>query len=193
MCGEKCLMCRYSTMQGGSPPRVRGKGTCLRQGALLPRITPACAGKRFNHLLNSMNVWDHPRVCGEKRLVPTRTISALGSPPRVRGKENVDTYKRRHSRITPACAGKRPPRLPVCPMTLDHPRVCGEKYVRCSCCTKTLGSPPRVRGKEQKGGGSMFVLGITPACAGKSGFEQPPFCKCWDHPRVCGEKTKKSP
>ena len=31
-----------------------------------PRITPACAGKRPDHLHNKGRRQDHPRMCGEK-------------------------------------------------------------------------------------------------------------------------------
>ena len=55
------------------------------------------------------------------------------------------------------------------------------------------GSPPRVRGKGKKAVLVVFVLGITPACAGKSTPAFNPFVSVKDHPRVCGEKTKKSP
>ena len=50
-----------------------------------------------------------------------------------------------------------------------------------------------MRGKDLKavsGGGST---GITPAYAGKSGRQQPDDACAGDHPRVCGEKTKKIP
>ena len=51
----------------GSPPRMRGKavGTCAWY--LLDGITPAYAGKRLNFGGFLKTIWDHPRVCGEKR------------------------------------------------------------------------------------------------------------------------------
>ena len=55
------------------------------------------------------------------------------------------------------------------------------------------GSPPRVRGKEIWNEYFRDENGITPACAGKS-YEKRLFLSgSWDHPRVCGEKTKKIP
>ena len=36
------------------------------------------------------------------------------------------------------------------------------------------------------------VSGITPAYAGKSVEEAKIEAKVWDHPRLCGEKVKKS-
>ena len=55
-----------------------------------------------------------------------------------------------------------------------------------------LRSPPRMRGKvwlHQKPG---RVPGITPACAGKSGFRKLTSAEAGDHPRVCGEKSAAS-
>ena len=54
--------------------------------------------------------------------------------------------------------------------------------------SKTMGSPPRMRGKAYKHFSSSNTTGITPAYAGKSC----PFLRRTsprrDHPRVCGEK-----
>ena len=33
-------------------------------------------------------------------------------------------------RITPACAGKSPTAIPMVKKAKDHPRVCGEKFLR---------------------------------------------------------------
>ena len=50
-----------------------------------------------------------------------------------------------------------------------------------------------MRGKEH----TVFALnhfeGITPAYAGKSARKTPESVIIQDHPRVCGEKTKKIP
>ena len=57
----------------------------------------------------------------------------------------------------------------------------------------TTGSPPRVRGKVSFADLTKTALGITPACAGKSHVRKPVPGLVQDHPRVCGEKTKKIP
>ena len=48
-----------------------------------------------------------------------------------------------------------------------------------------------MRGKELKSPKLRTKTGITPAYAGKSlaGLYDTPYV--WDHPRLCGEKTKK--
>ena len=66
LCGEKSKV-MYRTMPSeGSPPPMRGKDffTC---GELIPfGITPAYAGKSIYGKRYSGNIWDHPRLCGEK-------------------------------------------------------------------------------------------------------------------------------
>ena len=94
-------------------------------------------------------------------------------------------------RITPAHAGKRLAHpLPVTPPQ-DHPRPCGEKTAHRSLSVHDTGSPPPMRGKVRTLSFTSYVIGITPAHAGKS---PPHAVKCpypEDHPRPCGEKTIK--
>ena len=49
-------------------------------------ITPACAGKRAAICPGRAGAGDHPRVCGEKRVMFIQDCPNEGSPPRVRGK-----------------------------------------------------------------------------------------------------------
>ena len=136
---------------------------------------------------------DHPRVCGEKSVCIIELWQQAGSPPRVRGKENKDRCDFCRTRITPACAGKRSPLWPALLYWQDHPRVCGEKCLSRVPGLQVIGSPPRVRGKVTVSSGSVQVTRITPACAGKSSPMLDNVPPSQDHPRVCGEKTKKSP
>ena len=39
----------------------------------------------------------------------------------------------------------------------------------------------------------FFIVGITPAYAGKRMLRCCPADLCWDHPRVCGEKYRMKP
>ena len=167
--GKSRRRCSLSWKMEGSPPRVRGK--------------------EFTTASSTIVLWDHPRVCGEKAVLPMWTNTRLGSPPRVRGKAFSYSARSRAVGITPACAGKRPPDFPSRPPAGDHPRVCGEKAFNERRWDLVLGSPPRVRGKVGSGVDLGPHLGITPACAGKS----PPWTNDQvlrkDHPRVCGEKS----
>ena len=51
-----------------------------------------------------------------------------------------------------------------------------------------MGSPPTVRGKVAGNLEQGRVVGITPACAGKSWSRRAESRKKRDHPRMCGEK-----
>ena len=66
--------------------------------------------------------------------------------------------------------------------------MCGEKLTTFDSGKLIPGSPPRVRGKGHGTGFTDRCVGITPACAGKSGPKINPFGQKRDHPRVCGEK-----
>ena len=172
---------------------MRGKDAFQRKQLHEVGITPACAGKSLCNLYISVVPKDHPRVCGEKTPMRSEGVRGVGSPPRVRGKGRPGRLRVWLARITPACAGKSCQASPHSFAFMDHPRVCGEKRTRQAVWTQCGGSPPRVRGKVVKIVWSRLNLGITPACAGKRHLLALGQALCGDHPRVCGEKTKKIP
>ena len=51
----------------------------------------------------------------------------------------------------------------------DHPRLCGEKFISRMKKQLLSGSPPPMRGKAEMSENRGFIVGITPAYAGKSG------------------------
>ena len=69
-------------------------------------ITPAYAGKRQTGLTLMLWSGDHPRVCGEKKVMNLVLVRPLGSPPRVRGKVLHLFQRVGGEGITPAYAGK---------------------------------------------------------------------------------------
>ena len=95
--------------------------------------------------------------------------------------------------ITPAHAGKRHTVQGGMQMVEDHPRTCGEKRGAGDHGQGDQGSPPHMRGKGRDGTGYRLLQRITPAHAGKSKFTTALLLVCMDHPRTCGEKTKKIP
>ena len=110
VCGEKLLPGSAARPPQGSPPRMRGKAGGVVYLACKERITPAYAGKSKIVQALVHPVEDHPRVCGEKICEGLGRRGALGSPPRMRGKEYRALQRRRGSGITPAYAGKSPVR-----------------------------------------------------------------------------------
>ena len=168
---------------------MRGKAQRGKGAASPFRITPAYAGK--SRLLRPARrlARDHPRVCGEKVISFTSPRAARGSPPRMRGKVPfADLYKCHHG-ITPAYAGKSAVADRSEVIIGDHPRVCGEKFLHIGRVVLKVGSPPRMRGKEEERMAEYQIVGITPAYAGKSGWHRCHMGRTEDHPRVCGEKS----
>ncbi len=172
---------------------MRGKVISIFAKRKNTRITPACAGKSRLSTAKPFCIWDHPRVCGEKDSLTVDGKRHLGSPPRVRGKATIAVSRSVRVRITPACAGKSVIIISEGIIMKDHPRVCGEKCSNSEPNNCHLGSPPRVRGKATIAVSRSVRVRITPACAGKSPSDFLPIREIMDHPRVCGEKTKKSP
>ena len=172
---------------------MRGKDAFQRKQLHEVGITPACAGKSLCNLYISVVPKDHPRVCGEKTPMRSEGVRGVGSPPRVRGKGRPGRLRVWLARITPACAGKSCIACPHSFAFMDHPRVCGEKLGDVYGVLYLRGSPPRVRGKETDYTTYAAKRGITPACAGKSRWHPARPATGRDHPRVCGEKTKKIP
>ncbi len=111
-----------------------------------------------------------------------------GSPPRMRGKGRGPRLAFCHVGITPAYAGKRIAMVAMFLIVGDHPRVCGEKGACRPRRSGTMGSPPRMRGKDRSQPDGQLCAGITPAYAGKRRNLLKRRYARKDHPRVCGEK-----
>ena len=152
---------------------MRGKAFDPSLIILNKRITPAYAGKREFRRVQTLLHQDHPRLCGEKVIPPPELPPVPGSPPPMRGKVPHSFVHHLSTRITPAYAGKSLPK---------SWRNMTQK-----------GSPPPMRGKEYRRYLRRNERGITPAYAGKSPLFQNVRQCIEDHPRLCGEKTKKIP
>ena len=127
LCGEKVKILQFLLKVRGSPPPMRGKVLGLRTSGLLPRITPAYAGKSASDISAASFKRDHPRLCGEKPQQEDTRKNQRGSPPPMRGK--VFFFDPEHLRIgiTPAYAGKSDLMGGFKMAQEDHPRLCGEK------------------------------------------------------------------
>ena len=128
LCGEKQGDVACWKMDTGSPPPMRGKDFCSTDFPAIIRITPAYAGKSRAFIKQIQNVWDHPRLCGEKPLSTGHPALHTGSPPPMRGKVQLTMLALCAIRITPAYAGKRILVIMYKKRYKDHPRLCGEKF-----------------------------------------------------------------
>ena len=129
ICGEKESKLQEIEDISGSPPHMRGKVATGRQTVCRCGITPAYAGKSHFRCAGTVRVWDHPRICGEKRFLKLPHIRGLGSPPHMRGKGWYIHSVTRVTGITPAYAGKSTTVWHKNSWGWDHPRICGEKSV----------------------------------------------------------------
>ena len=108
----------------------------------------------------------------------------------MRGKAWVESPLHDADRITPAYAGKSGAKNVGNRPSKDHPRLCGEKLILLHRQKSPAGSPPPMRGKGRLRQRRQHHRRITPAYAGKSFHDFLQKCQKWDHPRLCGEKTK---
>ena len=167
---------------------MRGKAKSSSNSSNATRITPAHAGKSKSSYSTPSKNTDHPRTCGEKRSTGAKFLSAVGSPPHMRGKVMPIVAITLDIRITPAHAGKSDAEFSEADHERDHPRTCGEKYSKGPSVLPVLGSPPHMRGKVNQTADDMNSSRITPAHAGKSKLVSVRRRILPDHPRTCGEK-----
>ena len=188
-CGENLKVYQNTATTAGSPPQVRGKLDDIPAKQRERRITPAGAGKTALWISRSSRRKDHPRRCGENAVRTANLRHRRGSPPQVRGKLCRCLGTNPCKGITPAGAGKTYDNTVKTEPREDHPRRCGENLLYLNYENLQVGSPPQVRGKRTEMTFVLFLLGITPAGAGKT---VPVFghrAHNRDHPRRCGENS----
>ena len=141
----------------------------------------------------------------------SRTETAPGSSPRVRGTVRVRGGLGQRFRFIPACAGNGPilPWSGRCAPV--HPRVCGERPLHIYEVLLRSGSSPRVRGTGQTllkakaqarfipacagNGASVAAMGAlaygsSPRVRGTVAVPRLPAASTLVHPRVCGERSR---
>ena len=126
---------------------MRGKGHFTSPHIVYSRITPAYAGKSLDLKWKAKKQQDHPRLCGEKAVLPSKAPQMAGSPPPMRGKAGTPARGLPADGITPAYAGKSIADFILSAGNWDHPRLCGEKPNVEAITLAFRGSPPPMRGK----------------------------------------------
>ncbi len=148
VCGEHRFSHLKRDRATGSSPRVRGTPQDAPPRSVRVGIIPACAGNTFLMLKVLVFMGDHPRVCGEHRLLDALPWPATGSSPRVRGTRVFEGSFEGDCGIIPACAGNTLLEPGCMSLYGDHPRVCGEHKSLRSARPLWRGSSPRVRGTQ---------------------------------------------
>ena len=159
----------------------------------LAGITPACAGTTPSAGLPRLYQGDHPRMCGDHHENNRPNWKPYGSPPHVRGPRFCFSTSISVLGITPACAGTTKEGNKWRMAEWDHPRMCGDHDPLALLQFSVAGSPPHVRGPLTPELSFWKCPGITPACAGTTRHSWKPHNATWDHPRMCGDHSFRSP
>ena len=113
--------------------------------------------------------------------------SAAGSSPRMRGARLEPTMGSGWLGIIPADAGSTRTAHASSGTTQDHPRGCGEHYLRWNGEDDMPGSSPRMRGARSSTLAQLWIVRIIPADAGSTFWLYITLSLTKDHPRGCGE------
>ena len=168
-CGANANPTKFSNVQSGSSPLVRGQLASITRKTVSSRIIPARAGPTRSSRHGLTHLPDHPRSCGANLAVWLIRPPSVGSSPLVRGQPSLGIPGAVALRIIPARAG--PTNFPahIFPVHKDHPRSCGAN----SPAVDTVAIPLR----------------IIPARAGPTIFRIKKDMIWTDHPRSCGANS----
>ena len=111
---------------------------------------------------------EHPRVCGENIIRVLDQGDRVGTSPRMRGKHGLTHFSNVCARNIPAYAGKTTSLICLRSAPAEHPRVCGENWLRFFRWWRHYGTSPRMRGKLSKPWLVTAVKRNIPAYAGKT-------------------------
>ena len=187
VCGENPITAGRSQVRFGTSPRMRGKLPPSQTSKCTWRNIPAYAGKTQGSCSNSGAIQEHPRVCGENRVVPIAVKAPCGTSPRMRGKLPPSQTSKCTWRNIPAYAGKTQGSCSNSGAIQEHPRVCGENRVVPIAVKAPCGTSPRMRGKRFHESADAPDGRNIPAYAGKTGWPGLRSVRGAEHPRVCGE------
>jgi len=92
VCGENDKRLSQPLGRYGSPPRVWGKQLMGFVLIVVQRITPTCVGKTQIGSIRTLDISDHPHVCGENTAF-RRECEACQDHPHVCGENNIFAVK----------------------------------------------------------------------------------------------------
>ena len=125
-------------------------------------------------------------MCGGTRTHRQKRRPEWGLSPRVRGNRHSPSYRERHGRSIPACAGEPVARRPRPLPNRVYPRVCGGTWPPVPLTARWPGLSPRVRGNLPGAPRGRWSFGSIPACAGEPLFGGRKGETGTVYPRVCG-------
>ena len=151
------------------------------------RNTPARAGKTPVDLIEKALRKKHPRSRGENPGTGHSARNSRETPPLARGKQSYREDNIQIHGYTPARAGKTGVGFRSGFRHEKHPRSRGENFNAVSKFNEGQETPPLARGKRVEVLLVQFLVGNTPARAGKTTQSRPPQSGLRKHPRSRGE------
>ena len=191
ICGEHRPTSPISWTRPGSSPHMRGTLDRTQRHTAIPGIIPAYAGNTGSLKMRLPLDGDHPRICGEHVSEITGTTGEGGSSPHMRGTLEVVVVGGGVIGIIPAYAGNTNGYVARILFFRDHPRICGEHHVNNNGIGTVAGSSPHMRGTPIYIPAPCQSRRIIPAYAGNTCHIICGNVNGGDHPRICGEHTKR--
>ena len=179
--------CRISS-QRGSSPHMRGTHLVRMTQADHVRFIPAYAGNARAACSVSRRCSVHPRMRGERVIVPVGDPIARGSSPHARGTPSSAGPRRLCSRFIPACAGNATAAPYSSRRGSVHPRMRGERLRGQAVDPPPDGSSPHARGTPTSSNLVQHYSRFIPACAGNAASTASGAGFCSVHPRMRGER-----
>ena len=167
-CGEHRPWTIASAVRSGSSPRMRGALINSPGLTICTGIIPADAGSTIACSPDVHENRDHPRGCGEHRLLGETVFCREGSSPRMRGALVLGHGFKPVQGIIPADAGSTSLVLRAKLVNADHPRGCGEHGLAGATIFTSAGSSPRMRGAHDDEKQNLLAARIIPADAGST-------------------------
>ena len=186
--GERVATLRQNGVPDGSSPRGRGTRGRLGNRGRRRRFIPAWAGNAPWAGRVWMNPPVHPRVGGERQLLPRPYALLLGSSPRGRGTPQDGFLAVPWCRFIPAWAGNAIRHNGFYAGAAVHPRVGGERIHQFGAGPTSTGSSPRGRGTPCGPRVWEEVGRFIPAWAGNAWCRTQRTRRRPVHPRVGGER-----
>ena len=170
------------------PPLARGRvfepsglGFCLG-------ITPARAGKSIARKIMKPFSRNYPRSRGEEPLRGAGILNFTELPPLARGRAAHSAPAPTALGITPARAGKSGKGCRIGAQRGNYPRSRGEEISNAGAISRAVELPPLARGRGRDPFPFPGSKGITPARAGKRGFQGFFIFLEGNYPRSRGEE-----
>jgi hypothetical protein len=182
---------KTATVNGSSPP-ARGTGDRVAPRAALTRFIPACAGNGRAAASPARRRSVHPRLRGERTGTVGSDSSSSGSSPPARGTGARAPQGPVAARFIPACAGNGTRRRCLPHTRSVHPRLRGERPAIDTGSGSSHGSSPPARGTGRFCLARLRPCRFIPACAGNGSWWLNPTCATSVHPRLRGERRRRS-